>query len=196
MDSARDRLQVIEPGAAQRPGRTGAAGPFSPSVDQEISPAIPGADEMTDLERSARRNLVAGPETTLAEIKARDAAVPRGVAGYGRSNDAGFNANPRGDRSDRTVTVTAVRLDDTRPGMDDSARRAVRDAVAAFDGSGVIAVRGDASDARFADRAGRLVRALTGQGVDRRNIEVIWGRSYGDTPERLELAVTPAGRRY
>lgn len=188
VEGARDRLSVIEPSDPDRMRETGA---FNASVDAPLSPAAPAAQEMNDLERSARRRLVAGPETTLAEVNAGYSAGRRDYAGYGARYDGRISqGGPGGPRA-----VEAVRFTGEDAEMSRAALRAVRQAAAALDGAEMIAVRGDSFDARFRARAVEIVEALQAEGVSRNRVQVIWGRSYGDNPERLELAVMPEGAR-
>ena len=188
VDGARERLSVIEP---SDPDRTRRAGEFTASVEAPLSPTVPETAEMSDLERSARRRLVAGPDTTLAEVNARYSAGRRDYAGYGARYDGRISQG----RSDGPRAVEAVRFTGEDADMSRAALRAVRQAAAALDGAEMIAVRGDSFDARFGERADEIVEALKEEGVSRNRVQVIWGRSYGDNPERLELAVMPEGAR-
>lgn len=179
--------------------RAGGGAGFEPrpyaSADAVRITAIPVRRAMSDLERSARRQLLGGPETTPAEIPSHVGAGPATLTRYQQTSNAAPRHHPAGDAIQAMAMVQAVRFENNESAMSWTARQAVHDAVTARGGAGVITVRGDSSDARFADRADRLVRALGEQGVSRRDIEVIWGRVYGDDSQSFELAVTPAPAR-
>lgn len=164
-ESGGERLTVIEP-AWSRPDR----GAFEPAAPGDVSPSLPAPDAMSDLERSARRRLAAGPDTTLAEI------------------DDGAAFEPR---SEDATALQAVRFDGAEVELGAHARQAVRRAAVALGDRAVIAVRGDSSEALFAERADALVQALSQEGVSRSDIHVIASRSHRGAPGRLELAVLP-----